>query len=155
MAESPSGTSVKGAHPFNSLSEARKFANTSHGYARVLTRGNETIVALDRNVSATAIQQGFTPVTALGSSGGGPPPSAYAAGLGSTAARMAQGGSLYPDNSKSDPHLGTREQFRAKNKAFVKFKKSQGVEINEAEYLKAQDDFYTFKFKQRKANRTG
>ena len=66
MARAPSGTSIKGAHPFSSLSEARKFANTSHGYARVLTRGNETIVALDRKVSATAIQQGFTPVTVLG-----------------------------------------------------------------------------------------
>lgn len=72
-----------------------------------------------------------------------------------TSGGSSGGGSLYPNTSKGDPYLGTREQFRAKNKAFVKLKKSQGVEINEAEYLKAQDDFYTFKFNQRKANRTG
>lgn len=91
--------------------------------------------------------------TSGGSSGGGLPPSAYAAGLGSTAVRMAQmqDRPLYPNNAKSDPYLGTREQFRAKNKAFVKFKKSQGVVIDEKEYLKSQDEFYTFKFKQRKS----
>ena len=66
MAKPQSGAPIRGAHSFNSLSEARKFANTSHGYARVLTRGNDTIVALVRNVSATAIQQGFTRVTVLG-----------------------------------------------------------------------------------------
>lgn len=66
MAKAPSSTPIKGAHAFNSLSEARKFANTSHGYARVLTRGNETIVALDRNVTTSAVKQGVTPVTVLG-----------------------------------------------------------------------------------------
>ena len=84
-----------------------------------------------------------------------PPASAFNASMrggGSSAVAMAkmQDAPLYKASRVSDPYLGTRAQFMKQARAFVRFKKSQGIDINEKEYLAGQNTFYTFKSRQRR-----